>query len=51
MNLLGPTEMSPEVMFQLEELEKEMKLVRDDVNRFREVVATVQDMKVESIQE
>ena len=45
--LVGPTEMSPEVMFQLEDLEKDMKAIRAELDRFREVVATLQDLKVE----
>ena len=39
--LIGPVETQPEIVFQLEDLQKEMGFMKDEVSKFREVITTV----------
>ena len=43
--------MSPEVMFHLEDIEKDLKEVKDEMSRFRNVISTVQNIKIDVIRE
>ena len=49
--LIGPTEMSPEVMFHLEWLEKDIVDIKKEVTQFRAVVATVEGIRIDKIKE
>ena len=43
--------MSPEVMFHLEDIEKDLANVKKEVIQFRAVVSTVEDIRVDKIKE